>query len=131
MDIKLKYLDEENGRRREIAQYYCDNIKNPKIILPVLHHPSSIIHHLSHIWHLFVIRTPERDSLQKYLATSGIETIIHYPVPPHKQQAYNEWNSISLPITEKIHSELLSMPMGSHLSNEDLGIIVEKINAYA
>jgi dTDP-4-amino-4,6-dideoxygalactose transaminase len=131
INVKLKYLDEENQRRREIAQYYRDHIKNPKIILPILHHPSSIIHHPSHVWHLFVIRTKERDRLQKYLEDNGIQTVIHYPVPPHKQPAYKEWNNLNLPITEKIHNEVLSLPIGSHLSDEDLQIIVENINKYA
>ena len=130
LDVKLKYLDQENQRRREIAQFYCDNIKNPKIILPILHHPSSIIHHLSHVWHLFVIRTSERDRLQKYLGDNGIQTVIHYPVPPHKQPAYKEWNHLSFPITEKIHNEVLSLPIGSHLLDEDIEFVVEKLNAY-
>jgi dTDP-4-amino-4,6-dideoxygalactose transaminase len=124
LNVKLKYLDEENQRRKEIAQYYCDHIKNPKIILPIEHYNS-------HVWHLFVIRTIEREKLQQYLNDNGIQTVIHYPVPPHKQPAYKEWNNLSFPITEKIHNEVLSLPIGSHLSNEDLQIIVEKINKYA
>jgi len=130
LNVKLKYLDEENQRRKEIAQYYCDHIKNPKIILPILHHPSSIIHHPSHVWHLFVIRTTEREKLQQYLTENGVQTVIHYPVPPHRQPAYKEWNHMSFPVTEKIHNEVLSLPIGSHLSDEDIEFVVEKLNAY-
>lgn len=128
--VKLKYLDEENQRRREIAQFYCKNIKNEKIILPIDHSTFNIEHYKSHVWHLFVIRTTERDKLQQYLGKNGIETVIHYPVPPHKQPAYKEWNNQSFPITERIHNEVLSLPIGSHLSNGELQIIVEKINSY-
>jgi dTDP-4-amino-4,6-dideoxygalactose transaminase len=131
LNVKLKYLDEENKKRREIAQFYCENINNPKIVLPILHHPSSIIQHPSHVWHLFVIRTTEREKLQQYLTDNGVQTVIHYPVPPHKQPAYKEWNHMSFPVTEKIHNKVLSLPIGSHLSNEDLQTIVEKINIYA
>jgi dTDP-4-amino-4,6-dideoxygalactose transaminase len=130
LNVKLKYLDVENQRRREIAQYYCDHIKNPKIVLPILHHPSSIIHHPSHVWHLFVIRTTEREKLQQYLTDNGVQTVIHYPEPPHRQPAYKEWNHMSFPVTEKIHNEVLSLPIGSHLSDENIKYVSEKLNAY-
>lgn len=143
LDVKLKYLDQENQRRREIAQYYCDNIQNEKIILPIpdLAYRSKIptgqagagyriLDNKEHVFHLYVIRTKERDKLQQYLTNNGIQTVIHYPVPPHKQPAYKEWNNRSFPITEKIHNEVLSLPIGSHLSNEDIGFVIEKLNAY-
>jgi len=130
LNVKLKYLDEENKKRREISQFYCENINNPKIVLPILHDPSSIIQHPSHVWHLFVIRTTEREKLQQYLSDNGVQTVIHYPVPPHKQPAYKEWNHLSFPVTEKIHNEVLSLPIGSHLSDEDIEFVVEKLNAY-
>ena len=130
LDVKLKYLDEENQRRREIAQFYCKNIKNEKIILPIDHSALSIEHYKSHVWHLFVIRSAERDRLQQYLNKNGIQTVIHYPVPPHKQPAYKEWNNLSFPITERIHNGVLSLPIGSHLTNDELQIIVEKLNTY-
>lgn len=129
--VKLKYLDDENQRRREIAKYYCDNIKNDKIKLPIKHSELNIADNKSHIWHLFVIRTKERDKLQKYLAERGIQTIIHYPVPPHKQVAYKEWNNLSFPITEKIHNEVLSLPISPVMDNDELKLIVEKLNHYA
>lgn len=131
LNVKLKYLDEENQKRREIAQYYCDNIKNEKIVLPILDAGYSILDTKSHVWHLFVIRTAERDKLQKYLKQNEIETVIHYPVPPHKQDAYKEWNYLGLPITEKIHNEVLSLPISPVMDNVELNYIFEKLNHYA
>ncbi len=128
LDIKLKYLDRENQQRREIAQFYCDNINHPEIILPdhgIL--KAEIRNQKSHTWHLFVIRHPKRDALQKYLQEQGIQTMIHYPIPPHKQLAYKEWNFISLPITEKIHEEVLSLPISPLMSHEELIKITERI----
>jgi len=128
--VKLKYLDAGNQRRREIAQFYCDHIKNEKIILPV-HNSQFIIHNSTfHTWHLFVIRTRERDQLQRYLTKSGVQTLIHYPIPPHKQSAYPEWNSISFPITEKIHHEVISLPISHVLTQEEVVQITDAINAY-
>lgn len=130
INVKLKYLDEENQRRREIAQYFCSKIKNKKIILPFDNSSLNIKDYRGHVWHLFVIRTTERDRLQKYLEDNGIQTVIHYPVPPHKQPAYKEWNHLSFPITEKIHNEVLSLPIGTHLSDMDIEFVSEKLNAY-
>lgn len=130
LTVKLKYLDEENQRRREVAQYYCNNIKNDKIILPNHSFNQPISQSLNHVWHLFVVRTNERNKLQNYLSDNGIQTVIHYPVPPHRQPAYKEWNHFSLPVTEKIHNEVLSLPIGSHLSDDDLEFIVNKLNSY-
>lgn len=124
LSIKLQHLDKDNQYRREIAQYYRENITNPHIILPSCSNESS------HVWHLFVIRTKERSQLQQYLADNGIETLIHYPVPPHKQPAYEEWNSLSLPITEKIHEEVLSLPISPVMQKKDIEYIVECLNRY-
>jgi dTDP-4-amino-4,6-dideoxygalactose transaminase len=109
LDVKLRYLDIENQRRREIAQYYCSHINNEKITLPLItnHLPLTT----NHVWHLFVIRTSKRDQLQQYLTGNDVQTLIHYPIPPHKQGAYASMNNLSLPITEKIHSEVISLPM--------------------
>jgi dTDP-4-amino-4,6-dideoxygalactose transaminase len=125
LDIKLKYIDNENQRRREIAQFYCKNITNPDIILPNINNSS-----LAHVWHLFVIRHPKRDALQKYLSDHGIQTLIHYPIPPHKQQAYKELNTMSFPITEQIHREVLSLPISQILKDEEIGKVVSIINKY-
>lgn len=137
LDVKLKYLDIENQRRREIAKYYCDNIKNDKIILPIHNWLSPIfdskfvIHNLrSHVWHIFIIRTANREKLQNYLTTNGIQTLIHYPTPPHHQLAYKEWNELSYPITEKIHNEVLSLPISPVTTNDELKLIVDVLNSF-
>lgn len=138
LNVKLKYLDIENQRRREVAQYYMDNITNPAIILPSykcsdLEERNTRSHDsdLSHVWHLFVIRHAYRDKLQKYLNENKVQTLIHYPVPPHKQRAFNRWNNLSFPITEKIHSETLSLPISQVLIDEETTRIVELINSFA
>ncbi len=132
LDIKLKYLDAENQRRREIAEYYCENIKNPEIILPIDKNSSFSAFHssLSHVWHLFVIRTQNRDKLQKYLSQHDIQTLIHYPIPPHKQMAYKEWGVFNFPITDKIHNEILSLPISPVILDEEARMIVEIINKF-
>lgn len=130
LTVKLKYLDEENQKRREIAQFYCENIKNDKIILPIDSKKIKITEYLSHVWHLFVIRTKERDKLQKYLAEHGIQTLIHYPIPPHKQKAYKEWNNLYFPITEALHHEVLSLPMSPSLHFSEIKKVIEVINNY-
>ena len=128
--VKLKYLDRDNQKRREIAQFYCDNIKNEKIILPLVNQQSSIINQKSHVWHLFVIRTKERKRLQKYLTDSGIQTLIHYPIPTHKQKAYKELKNLNLPVTEQIHKEVLSLPISPAMTNDERKYVAEIINSF-
>lgn len=129
--VKLKYLDNDNQKRREIAQFYCENIKNNKIILPkISNYKLSIINFNDHVWHLFVIRTKERDKLQKYLTDNGIQTVIHYPIPPHRQLAYKEWEHLSLLITEIIHNEVLSLPLSPIIKMKELFKITSIINEY-
>lgn len=125
LNVKLHYLDRENARRREIAKYYINNINNPDIILP-----GYPVDEKAHVWHLFVVRTQNRQKLQEYLTQQEIQTLIHYPVPPHKQQAYAELNHLSLPITEQIHREALSLPISPVLTYEEAKIIVEALNNY-
>lgn len=125
LNVKLKYLNADTLKRREVARYYIDNIKHSEIILPYVSDWNS------HVFHLFPIRiTRRRDELQQYLTENGVQTLIHYPIPPHKQKCYNTWNQISLPITEKIHNEVLSLPMSPLLTMEEVGKIVELINIY-
>ena len=126
--VKLRRLDADNQRRREIAQYYCENIRNSDVILPSLN--QSVAQSLSHVWHLFVIRTKNRNKLQKYLIQNGIQSLIHYPIPLHKQIAYKDWNKLSFPITEKIHSEVLSIPISSVISHKEVNIIENTLNSY-
>ena len=123
LKIKLKYLDDENRKRRAIAKFYISNIKNSKTTLPQDQDDS-------HVFHLFVIRTQNRDQLKRYLESVGIETGIHYPIPPHKQQAYIELARLSLPVTERIHREVLSIPAHIALTREEISEIVEAINGY-
>jgi len=124
MRVKLKYLDKETQKRRVVANYYLENIKNKNIILPTV----TCKDH--HVWHLFVIRTQKRDELQKYLADNGIQTLIHYPIPPHKQNAYKEWNNESYPISELIHNEVLSLPISGVQNMDDSKMIVKILNEF-
>lgn len=124
LSIKLVDLGSDIQSRRNCAQFYLENIKNPKIKLPFVPkwtNPS---------WHLFVIRTKNRDKLKIYLENLGIKTLIHYPIPPHKQKAFSEFNNFSFPITEQIHNEVLSIPLYSLLSEEQKKYIVNTLNAY-
>ena len=122
--VKLNYLDNEIEKRREIANYYLENIKNENIILPTVRNENN------HVWHLFVIRTKNRDELQKYLLVDGIQTLIHYPIPPHKQNAYKEWNNEKYSISEQIHDEILSLPISGIQSLEDTKDIINLINQF-
>ena len=124
LNVKLKYIQNDINNRRKIAEYYLNNIKNENIILPY------VIQEQGHVWHLFVIRTKNRDRLQTYLLNNGIQTIIHYPIPIHHQKAYSNFKYLELPITELIHNNVLSLPMGAHLTNEDLSQIVHIINTF-
>jgi dTDP-4-amino-4,6-dideoxygalactose transaminase len=124
LNIKLGHLDAENESRRAIAKRYLSEIKNDKIVLPNWDFSQN------HVFHLFVIRTTDRLVLQNYLKESGIETMIHYPIPPHKQKALATWNHLSLPITEQIHNEVLSIPMNSSLTNDEIDQIIQKLNQY-
>lgn len=126
LDVKLKYIDEENKHRRSIATRYCNEIKNTEIILP--EHPASA---LEHVWHLFVVRTSEREKLQSFLSERGIQTLIHYPVPPHKQQAYSEWNEWVFPLTEKIHQEVLSLPISPVMTDEEVSQVINAVNDFS
>jgi dTDP-4-amino-4,6-dideoxygalactose transaminase len=147
--VKLPRLDSDNQIRREIAQYYLDNINNQDIILPVTNLGTerefsmeesrthgSIFQHIpcdkftEHVWHLFVIRYPDRDRLQRYLYENGIQTLIHYPIPPHKQKAYKEWNNMSLPVTELIHSQVLSLPVSQVMTLEEAAMVVKCLNRF-
>lgn len=125
LDVKLKYLVEDNAHRKEVAKYYIENINNPLITLP------DTLPYESNAFHLFPILCEKRDELQKYLEDNGVGTVIHYPIPPHKQECYKEWNEISLPITEYIADHELSLPIGPTIKMTDVEIIVNLLNAYA
>ncbi len=124
LGVKLKYLEKDNERRKEVASRYIDGIKNPKIRLPLAMKKEE------NAFHLFPVFSDERDSFQKYLADNGIGTVIHYPIPPHKQKCYSEWNRLSLPVTEKIAAQELSLPIGPTITDEQIEYVIEKINEW-
>lgn len=124
LDVKLLRLDADNARRREIAKYYKSAISNSSVTLP------STYDELAHVWHVFVVRVPDRKGFQAYLDSKGIQTNIHYPTPPHKQLAYAELKELSLPITEKIHEEVISLPISPVLTDVEVQSVVEAVNAW-
>ena len=131
LSVKLKRLEADNNKRRTIAQYYSEHIKNEKFILPVINNNGlKISESLSHVWHLYVVRHQNRALLQNYLQQNGIQTLIHYPIPPHKQGAYKKLNHLSFPITETIHNEVLSLPVSPVMSEEDMEAVVTALNNF-
>ena len=124
LDVKLKHLDDDIQNRKNVARYYIENINNIRISLPIINNWDE------HVFHIFPIRCSDRDRLQSYLMENGIQTIIHYPIPPHKQECYKEWNYLFFPITERIHSEELSLPMSPVMTIEEIKTIVKIINLW-
>jgi dTDP-4-amino-4,6-dideoxygalactose transaminase len=124
LNVKLKYIQKDIDGRRNVAYYYLNNIKNPSIILP------EIINKDDHVWHLFVVRTKKRKDLEKHLANHGIQTLIHYPIAPNKQKAYNEFNDLNFPITERIHTEVLSLPLSPIMEKKEIIKIVQILNKF-
>lgn len=124
LGVKLRYLDRDTERRRNASRLYLNEIKNPRIALPAWERSEQ------HVWHIFAVRCKERSALQKHLAAAGVQTLIHYPVPPHRQRAYEAYSSLSLPITEAIHDEVLSLPIGPSMSTDDLRVVVAALNEY-
>lgn len=123
--VKLRYLDADNERRRVIAQRYLNEITNPEIIKPMVSSWGIPV------WHLFVVRTTDRNKLQEWLTAQGVQTLIHYPVPPHHQPAYREWNDLSFPITERIHREVLSLPIGPVMSEDEVSAVKNAVNSFS
>lgn len=122
LDVKLLYLDDENNRRKEIASLYINKVQNPLIHLPLSERDS--------VWHIFPVFCERRDELQQYLRENGVETQIHYPIPPHKQQCFKEWNQQSFPITEQIHSQELSIPCHQAMTKEEVDMIIDLLNSF-
>src|SRR5690606_16842158 len=129
LSVKLKYLDKEIQHRRKIAKIYLEGINHPAIRLPMTAGENAEIIE-QHVWHLFVVRCHQRDELQRQLADQGIQTLIHYPIPPHQQKAYSGWNGYRLPLTEAIHEQILSLPMSPVLSEDDALKVVNTCNAF-
>ena len=121
--VKLPHLDNDNAIRRRIAERYCSEIKNPNVILP--HLPDDA---MQNVWHVFPVRVQNRAGFQQYLSDNGIQTVIHYPIPPHRQPAYVEWHGLTLPITEKIHEEIISLPISPVMAEEEVSKVVDVIN---
>ncbi|MCQ0983649.1 DegT/DnrJ/EryC1/StrS family aminotransferase [Vibrio cholerae] len=136
--VKLAHLDSDTARRQQIAAMYCEGIKNPYIVLPidpdvfVTHHsPLTIQHFKSHVWHLFVVRCQQRETLEEWLSKHEIQTLIHYPIPPHQQQAYAQWNLQSKPLTEMIHQQVISLPLDPTMSDEAVKQVITVMNGFS
>ncbi len=129
LSVKLRSLDEDNKIRRKIAQYYIDNITNNNIVLP-FKQGISVTAMCSHVFHVFAVRVADRKKFQQYLSDNGVQTVIHYPIPPHKQLAYSEWEQLSYPLSEKIHNEIISLPISPVMSEAEYSTVVEIINNY-
>lgn len=124
LTVKLAHLDAQNQRRREIARRYRDEITNPRITLPLCTDENA------HVWHLFVTRTANRDGFMAHLAAAGVGSMIHYPIPPHRQAAYAEWSQASFPVSETIHDSVLSIPMHHRLAEAEVTAVIEACNAF-
>ena len=124
LDVKLKYLDQDLALRKQVANRYINEISNPLVVLPKVEDWDA------HAFHIFPVLCERRDDLQKYLTEKGIQTIIHYPIPPHKQECYKEWNDLSFPITEQIHRQELSIPMSPVMKDGEVDIVIEALNKF-
>ncbi|MNZ09503.1 dTDP-3-amino-3,6-dideoxy-alpha-D-galactopyranose transaminase [compost metagenome] len=136
--VKLRHLEAETARRQQIAAMYCEGINNPHIVLPLdaaairtQHSTLNIQHYKAHVWHLFVVRCENRAALQQHLADKGIQTLIHYPIPPHQQQAYPQYANMQLPLTEQIHQQVLSIPLDPTISDEAVKQVIAAMNEFA
>lgn len=125
LKVKLAHLDSEIAARRQVADTYRAGINNASIQLP------AVADEQAHVWHLFVVRCERRDELQRFLTEQGVQTLIHYPIPPHKQQAYAAYGSLSLPTTEAIHREVLSLPISPVMSDAEITAVVRAVNAFS
>ena len=134
LDVKLTYLDEDNEKRRQIARIYFNGITNPDVVLPgkdlYFSQDPDKKAPVDNVYHIFLVLTDHRDSLQSYLKKNGVQTLIHYPVPPHRQECYKDWASLSLPVTESIHDRELSLPMSPVMTAEEARRVVDLINSF-
>ena len=124
LGVKLKYIDQDNNRRKEVARYYIENIMNEDVKLPVVQDVDA------HVFHIFPVLCKQRDQLQLHLKENGVETLIHYPFPPHKQRAYVEWNNKVFVVTEQIHAEELSLPISQVITDEEVDKVVKVMNSF-
>lgn len=124
--VRLSYLDDENARRRAVSKRYRSEIRNPRVVLPEV-----VMDELAHVWHLFVVRAPDREGLVKHLAGLGVQTVVHYPIPPHQQQCYPQFHGLSLPITEAIHREVVSLPISPVMTEEQISAVISAVNTWS
>lgn len=124
LDVKLRYLDQDIELRKQVAARYLQEIRHPEIQLPV------VTGRDQHVYHIFPVRCSRRDALQTFLDSRGIQTLIHYPIPPHKQACYPEWNNMSLPLTEQIHREELSLPLSPVMTGEEIDQVIDAVNSF-
>jgi len=127
--VKLRHLDSETAHRRSVASAYLKGINNSAVVLPFTTSTSHEIYN-NHAWHLFVVRTAQRDALHQHLEKEGVKTLIHYPIPPHQQSAYSEWSAKSFPVTERMHNEVLSLPMRPTLDDCDVEAVIKAVNSF-
>lgn len=120
--VKLKHLDNEIKARQNVAKLYLDGIKNPLVELPEVTNPEC------HVWHLFVVKTAQREKLANYLTANGVQSLIHYPIPPHKQDAYKEFENEFFAVSEQIHEQVLSIPMSPVMNSADITFIIKVLN---
>lgn len=125
LSVKLRHLDQDNGLRRKVAAKYMQGISNPLVSLP------DTMPEQSNVWHQFPIFCPDRDRLQRHLTEQGIQTLIHYPIPPHKQECYSQWNTMSLPVTEKIHAQELSLPISPVITDKEIDTVIKAVNSFS
>lgn len=130
LSVKLRHLDSEIAHRRSVAAAYLEGINSPSIVLPAQNLACSALYDTAHVWHVFVIRCEKRDKLQGYLAGQGVQTLVHYPIPPHQQQAYKALNAFSYPVTEEIHQQVLSLPIGPTIDPEQVAKVIAACNRF-
>ena len=134
LSAKLRHLDSANALRRAIAQYYIENIHNAAVTIPGVNptsHLSPLTSHLNtSVWHIFPVLSPHRDALKQFMSDRGVQTDIHYPIPPHRQACYPEWHSLCLPITERIHAQELSLPCHQAMTDAEVETVVDIINSF-
>ena len=124
LSVKLPVLDSDNSERRDIARAYIKGIANPKVVLPAYDGLKN------HVFHLFVVQVATRDHFQDYLKNKGIGTLIHYPIPPHHQQALKEFATLQFPVSEKIHQQVISLPMSPLMTQAQIEKVINVVNAY-
>lgn len=126
LSIKLKRLDADNAARRAVVRQYLGEIKNEQVTLPEWPEYAE-----SHVWHVFTVRVAKREAFQQHLSGKGIQTIIHYPIPPHRQEAYKEWNDRSYPVSERIHAEVISLPLSHLMPAHEIKQVIEAVNSFS